>query len=155
MDNRMFETIAKLNVPYILMHIHGRPDTMQKSPIKKDVVAIVRDFFQTSVEKLTEMGVSEIILDPGFGFGKSLECNYALLKNIEKSRINNLPILAGISRKSMITKALNNMPEDALNGTTALNTIALLSGANILRVHDVKEAKQVVKIVEVMKEVDC
>lgn len=154
MDSLMFETIAKLNVPYILMHIHGTPDNMQKSPINKDVVAVVQNFFQTKTDELTSLGVNDIILDPGFGFGKSLECNYELLKNISKIRINNLPVLAGISRKSMINKVLNTLPTEALNGTTTLNTITLLSGANILRVHDVKEAKEVVKIVEFIKNLD-
>lgn len=155
MDTNMFETIARLNVPYILMHIHGTPQTMMDLPIEANIVHVVKNFFQKAVNELTELGVDNIILDPGFGFGKTTECNYVLLKNLEKIRIDKLPILAGISRKSMITKVLNNVPKDALNGTTVLNSLALFSGANILRVHDVEEAKQVVKIVEFMKEIEC
>ena len=151
MDNSMFKTIAKLKVPYILMHIHGTPDTMQKSPISDSIISIVKSFFQSKTEELSKLGVRDIILDPGFGFGKSLECNYKLLSHINETRISNLPLLAGVSRKSMINKVLNTIPEDALTGTTTLNTIALLSGANILRVHDIEEAKQVAKIVEFMK----
>ncbi|MBC8321203.1 MAG: dihydropteroate synthase [Bacteroidetes bacterium] len=151
MDKLMFETIARLKVPYILMHINGTPLTMQKSPVTDNITSVVKNFFQTSVEKLTQLGVSEIIIDPGFGFGKSLECNYTLLKKMNDIRINNLPILAGISRKSMINKLLNTLPQNAINGTTSLNTIALLSGANILRVHDVEEAKQVVIIIDFMQ----
>lgn len=151
MDSSMFETIAKLNVPYILMHIHGTPDSMQKSPINKDVVAVVKDFFKTKTDELKSLGVNDIILDPGFGFGKSLECNYELLRNIVDIRIDNYPVLVGISRKSMINKVLDILPTEALNGTTAMNTIALMSGANILRVHDVKEAREVVKILEFMR----
>jgi len=148
MDDYMFDTIAMLNVPYILMHIHGTPQTMQKQPITNNVIDIVKSFFQNAVTKLSALGVEDIILDPGFGFGKSLESNYTLLKNMGKVRINNLPILAGISRKSMINKVLNTTPNQALNGTTVLNTIALLNGANILRVHDAKEAKEVVKLLD-------
>jgi len=155
MDNRMFETIAMLKVPYILMHIQGTPKTMQEDPITENIIDIVKSFFQNAVIKLNKLGVEDIILDPGFGFGKSLECNYILLKNMEKVRINNLPILAGISRKSMINKVLNTKPSEALNGTTALNTIALLHDANILRVHDAKEAKEVVDIVEFFRNIEC
>ncbi len=151
MDADMFATIAKLKVPYILMHIHGTPQTMMDSPIEANIVHVVKNFFLKAVKKLSELGVDDIILDPGFGFGKTLESNYSLLNNLENTRINNLPLLAGISRKSMITKVLNNMPEEALIGTTTLNTIALLSGANILRVHDVEEAKQVAKIIMFME----
>lgn len=154
LDKNMFETIAKLNVPYVLMHIHGTPQTMMDSPITTSIVSVVRNFFQKAIEELTELGATEIILDPGFGFGKTLECNYILLKNMENIRIDKLPILAGISRKSLITKVLNTVPKDSLIGTTTLNSIALQSGANILRVHDVEEAKQVVKIVEFMKNVN-
>ena len=155
MDNRMFETIAKLKVPYILMHIQGTPQTMQKHPIIENIIDTVKRFFQDAVFKLNKLGVEDIILDPGFGFGKSLECNYSILNNMGKIRINNLPILTGISRKSMINKVLNTKPDEALNGTTALNTIALLQGANILRVHDAKEAKEVIDIVEFIKGVEC
>ena len=153
MDSQMFETIAALKIPYILMHIHGTPQTMQNYPIEKNVVNIVNRFFEDSVTKLLELGVENIILDPGFGFGKSLESNYELLANLKKFITFNLPILAGVSRKSMINKVLNTSPSEALNGTTSLNTIALQQGANILRVHDVKEAKEVIDIVGFMNKV--
>jgi len=155
MDTRMFDTIAMLKVPYILMHIHGTPQTMQNSPITKDVITVVRNFFEAAVTKLNKLGVEDIILDPGFGFGKSLESNYSLLKNMEDIRVSNLPILAGVSRKSMISQVLNTTAQEALNGTTILNTIALFHGANILRVHDVKEAKEAIGIVEFMRNVEC
>ncbi len=152
MDSNMFATIAKLKVPYILMHIHGTPQTMMDSPIEGNIVSTVKTFFQEAIDELIELGVDDIILDPGFGFGKTLKCNYTLLSDLEKIRINKLPILAGLSRKSMITKLLGNTPKDALNGTTALHTIALSSGANILRVHDVEEAKQVVEIIKFIED---
>lgn len=148
MDKLMFETISKHNVPYILMHIHGTPQTMQDSPIDSQVVDRVSEFFTNQLLKLNSLGVTDVILDPGFGFGKTLESNYQLLKGMENTRINNLPILAGISRKSMINKVLGTDPEDALNGTTSLNTIALLHGANLLRVHDVREANECIKLVD-------
>ncbi len=150
MDSKMFETIAKLKVPYILMHIEGTPQTMQNQPITHNIIDIVRNFFKTAVSKLNDLGADDIILDPGFGFGKSLESNYTLLRNMEKIRVNNLPILAGISRKSMINKVLNTTPKQALNGTTVLNTVALLNGANILRVHDAKEAKEVITLMKLV-----
>lgn len=150
MDENMFQTIGKRNTPYILMHIHGTPQSMQQSPIENNIVSKVCDFFVSQTQKAEKLGATNLILDPGFGFGKSLESNYQLLRDMDKVRINNLPILAGISRKSMINKVLNTKAEEALNGTTSLNTIALLSGANILRVHDVKEAKQVVSIFNFM-----
>lgn len=147
MDEQMFTTIAKLKVPYILMHIHGTPETMQHSPISENVVGEVVQFFQTSTDKLNKLGVDNVILDPGFGFGKTLNSNYTLLRNIDNIRINNLPILAGVSRKSMISRVLELTPDMALNGTTVLNTIALLNGANILRVHDVEEAKECIRLI--------
>lgn len=147
MDANMFATIAKLKVPYILMHIHGTPQTMMSLPIDANIVSIVKNFFQIAVEKLSVLGVNNIILDPGFGFGKTLESNYELLNGLKNVRVDNLPILAGISRKSMITKVLNNKPEDTLIGTTVLNTVALLNGANILRVHDVQQAVECAKLI--------
>lgn len=151
MDNNMYNVIAKYNVPYVLMHIQGSPETMQQSPITTNILNTVRSYFVDRVTKLKDLGASNIILDPGFGFGKSLESNYQLLKYMEEIRIDSLPILAGISRKSMINKVLNILPGDALTGTITLNTIALQNGANILRVHDVKEAKETIDIVEFMK----
>lgn len=129
------------------MHIQGTPETMQKNPFYKNVIAEVMDYFSEKIDMLHLLGINDIIIDPGFGFGKTIEYNYSLLAHLELFRIFELPILCGLSRKSMVGKVLNISSEDALNGTTALNTIALLKGANILRVHDVKEAVEVVKIV--------
>jgi dihydropteroate synthase len=148
-DDKMFQTIADLEVPYVLMHIKGTPKNMQNDPQYVDVVQEVKYFFKKQLRKLKNIGVTDnIILDPGFGFGKTLENNYELLKDLSSFTDMGCPILAGISRKSMINKVLNKTPDEALNGTTALNTIALLNGANILRVHDVKEAVEVVRLVE-------
>ena len=154
-DTNMFETIAGLRVPYVLMHIAGNPETMQQDPINHGIIKKVRNFFEERVSRLFDLGVSDIILDPGFGFGKSLECNYSILKNMEEIAIYDLPLLAGISRKSMINKVLGIEPAEALNGTTALNMLALQHDAKILRVHDVKEAKEVVKLYELYKQVEC
>jgi dihydropteroate synthase len=151
MDNCMFETIAKLQVPYILMHIQGTPETMQANPQYKNVVEEMYDFFKERLIVLKELGVEKIILDPGFGFGKTVEHNYQLLKNLDKFQSLNCPILTGFSRKSMINKLLNITPKDALNGTSILNTIALEKEAKILRVHDIKQAKEVVKIYNFLK----
>ncbi len=146
MDRNMFQAMAMLKVPYILMHMHGTPQDMQTDPVAENITAEVRIFFQNKVRELREAGVEDIILDPGFGFGKTLECNYRLLSAMEDTRIDNLPLLAGVSRKSMINKVLHTLPEDALNGTTVINTLALLNGADILRVHDVKEARQAIEL---------
>lgn len=153
MDDMMFSTIAKLNVPYILMHIQGTPQTMQQNPHYENVTEDVFAFFTSKLKELKELGVSKVILDPGFGFGKTLEHNYQLLENLEKFNSIGLPVLVGFSRKSMICKLLKIKPEEALNGTSVLNTIALEKGAKILRVHDVKEAKEAVMIVEYFKKV--
>jgi dihydropteroate synthase len=142
LDENMFTIIAKLQVPYILMHIQGTPQTMQKNPQYKNVTDEVFSFFDNQLKTLNKMGIKKIIIDPGFGFGKTVEHNYQLLKNFNKLLSFNSPLLAGLSRKSMINKLLNIKPENALNGTTILNTIALEKGAKILRVHDVKEAKE-------------
>ena len=147
-DSKMFETIKELDVPYIMMHIKGEPENMQKSPDYEDVTIDVLKYFSEKIAKLKFLGVNDIIIDVGFGFGKSVEHNYQLLNDLGKFKIFGLPILAGISRKSMINKVLNISPKDALNGTTVLNTIALLNGADILRVHDVKEAVECRRIVE-------
>lgn len=150
MDAGMFDFVAKAKVPYIMMHIQGTPQTMQKNPVYKDIVKEVRQFFAERISRLNESGFDNIILDPGFGFGKTLAHNYELLNGMEKVQELGYPILVGISRKSMIYKLLGGTPEDALNGTTALNTIALMKGTNILRVHDVKAAVEVVKIYTAM-----
>lgn len=152
-DNKMFETIAALNVPYILMHIKGTPKTMQNNPVYNDIVKEVIDFLLRRIKILTDLGVKDVIVDPGFGFGKSLEDNYVLLNNLEKFCITETPLLVGLSRKSMINKVLDISPADALNGTTVLNTISLLKGVDILRVHDVKEAVEAVKLVATLKNV--
>ena len=151
LDSNMFETVAQLNVPYILMHIQGNPQTMQENPMYTDVVKEVHDYFSDNLKKLTTLGATKVILDPGFGFGKTVEHNYQLLQNLEKLQAFGLPVLAGLSRKSMINKLLNINSKDALNGTTILNAIALQKGAKLLRVHDVKEALEVVRILEKMK----
>lgn len=153
-DEKMYDTVAGLGIPYVLMHIAGKPETMQDDPISHKAVEHILYFFRQKVRKLNEAGVHDIILDPGFGFGKTLECNYSLLHRLEELRIDDLPLLAGISRKSMINKVIGTKPSDALNGTTVLHTLALLNGANILRVHDVKEAVQAVGIVEYYKNSD-
>ena len=148
MDNRMFETVAKLNVPYVLTHIKGTPQDMQDEPHYDDLIREVFLYFSEKINRLHDMGLNDIILDPGFGFGKTLAHNYELMSNLQMFREFEVPILVGISRKSMIYKLLDTTPQEALNGKTALNTIALLKGANILRVHDVKAAAEVVAIVE-------
>lgn len=147
MDAAMFSVIAKNNTPYVLMHIQGNPENMQQAPSYKNVVEEVDAFFTKQIEKLHQLGATKIILDPGFGFGKNIAHNYALLKQLSIFKKHQLPILVGVSRKSMINKVLNIKAADALNGTTVLNTIALLNGASILRVHDVKEAVEAVKLV--------
>jgi dihydropteroate synthase len=152
-DKKMFHAISELQVPYVIMHIQGTPSTMQKDPVYKNVVQEVISYFSEKVEILEKLGVNDIIIDPGFGFGKTVEHNYELLKNLEYFSFFELPLMAGISRKSMINKLLRTKPENALNGTTALNTIALMKGVNILRVHDVKEAVETVTIFRKMNEV--
>jgi dihydropteroate synthase len=150
-DAEMLKTVVKHNAPLILMHMQGLPSTMQQNPQYDDVVNEVFLFFEERVLVCRKAGVQQLILDVGFGFGKTVQHNYALLKNLEKFRKFELPLLAGLSRKSMICKVLNVEPEDALNGTTVLHTLALLNGADILRVHDAKEARQVKEIMKVYK----
>jgi dihydropteroate synthase len=145
-DDQMFETVAELNVPYILMHMQGKPEDMQQDPDYQDVTKNVLDFFIEKIRELRALGVKDIILDPGFGFGKTIQHNYQLLQNFAIFKILDLSLLAGISRKSMIYKVLDSTPEEALNGTTVLNTLALERGAKILRVHDVKEAKETITL---------
>lgn len=150
-DKNMFTTVAELNVPYILMHMQGRPADMQDSPTYADVVEDIVLYLSRKVMELRQLGVKDIIIDPGFGFGKTLEQNYALLNRLEAFDVFELPLLVGISRKSMIYKLLNKTPHESLNGTTVLNTLALTKGASILRVHDVKEAVECVTIFEALK----
>ncbi len=146
MDDKMISTIAALHVPYICMHMQGRPETMQIAPTYGNVTQDVIAFFKEKIATLNEAGIKEIIIDPGFGFGKTIEHNYQLMHELEQFHQLELPLLVGISRKSMIYKLLGITPEDALNGTSMLNTVALMHGAHILRVHDVKAAKEVVKL---------
>ena len=150
-DSDMFNTVAELNIPYILMHIKGTPKTMQENPTYTNVVEEVKEYFKTKITNLNQLGLTNIILDLGFGFGKTVDHNYQLLNALDEFHSFNLPILTGISRKSMINKVLDISPQEALNGTTVLNTIALMKGTNILRVHDVKEAKEAVILVERLK----
>jgi dihydropteroate synthase len=147
MDDEMFEIIAKMQVPYILMHIQGTPETMQQKPVYHNVTKEVINFLAEKISKLRLMGVNDIIIDPGFGFGKTPEHNFQLLRNLPLFKFISYPILIGISRKSMICRTLKSSPAEALNGTTVLNTIALLNKANILRVHDVKEARECLTLV--------
>lgn len=151
MDKEMFPTIARLGIPYIIMHMKGTPQDMQTHPQYDNLLKEVFYYFSEKVQKLRDLGVKDIILDPGFGFGKTLEHNYELMHHLEEFRLFELPLLVGVSRKSMIYKLLDISPEEALNGTTVLNTVALQKGAHILRVHDVKAAVEAVKIVEKMK----
>ena len=152
MDENMFTAIAKLQVPYIIMHMQGTPQNMQKKPIYKDVVSDLLYYFSKKIAELHELSVNDIITDVGFGFGKSISHNYQLLKHLEQFKNLETPILAGLSRKGMLYKPLNITAESALNATTSANTVALLNGASILRVHDVKEAIEAVKIVELLKQ---
>jgi len=146
LDTKMFETIGKLKVPYILSHIQGTPGTMQDNPQYEDIIKEIGNYFSERVKRLTKFGVEDIIVDPGFGFGKNLDHNYELLNRLDSFKVFQLPVMVGLSRKSMIWKALEITPETALNGTTVANTLALMGGADILRVHDVKEAVEVVKM---------
>lgn len=152
MDRQMFRTVARLGVPYILMHMQGTPDTMQQAPHYDNLRREVMLYFAERIDRLCQMGAKDIIVDPGFGFGKTLEHNYELFHHLDDFNLFNLPLLVGISRKSMIYKLLDGTPQTSLNGTTVLNTIALMKGAHILRVHDVKEAVEAKRIVMEMKE---
>ncbi len=146
LDEQMFDEVAKAHVPYILMHMRGTPQDMQQFTVYEDVTKEVALYFSKRIALAIEKGIKDIIIDPGFGFAKTLDQNYELMKNLSFLKNLNFPILSGISRKSMIYKYLEISPEDALNGTTALNMFSLINGANILRVHDVKEAVECVKL---------
>ena len=152
MDENMFQTVADLQVPYILMHMLGTPQNMQQNPVYEDVTIDIITFFSKQIYKLHQLKVNDIIIDVGFGFGKTIENNYELLSNLSLFKQLDVPILAGISRKSMLYKPLEITAKEALNATTVANTIALLNGASILRVHDVKEAVEAIKIVKLLKE---
>ena len=148
MDALMFKTIAQLQVPYILMHMQGTPQTMKHLPSYEHIPTDLIQFFSEKIDELRRLQINDVIIDVGFGFGKTVLHNFQLLKELHHFQTFNLPLLAGVSRKSMLYKTLNIHPNDALNATTSANTIALLHGANILRVHDVKEAVECIKIVE-------
>lgn len=148
MDANMLSTVASLGVPFIAMHMQGTPDTMQDKPTYENVATEVVDYFIQKTTACKEAGINDLIIDPGFGFGKTITHNFQLLKQLEVLQIFHVPVLAGLSRKSTIWKTLQITPEEALNGTTVLNTIALTKGAAILRVHDVKEAVEAVKLYE-------
>lgn len=153
-NENIFKVVADYDCPYVLMHMQGLPGNMQDHPAYNDLVGQVNQFFTTQIEKLRAHGVRQIVLDPGFGFGKTLEHNFELLKQLNQfSQLHQLPVLAGISRKSMINKVLGTKPDEALNGTTALHMIALLNGASILRVHDVMEAHQTILLFEKYKSI--
>lgn len=142
LDDQMIPTVAKLQVPYVMMHMKGTPKTMQSQTHYDDILQEIIFYFSEKIAQARALGLNDLIIDPGFGFSKDLDQNYFLLKNMEVLENLNMPILAGVSRKSMIYKALDITSEDALNGTSIINTVALMNGANILRVHDVKEAKE-------------
>ena len=146
LDNNMFDTVAALKVPYILMHMKGSPENMKEMASYENMILEIYQYFQSKISALQNRGVKDIILDPGFGFAKNIKQNYVLLKNLNIFKNLHLPILAGLSRKSMIYKSLGITAEESLNGTTALNMISLINGASILRVHDVKEAVQTIQL---------
>ena len=152
MDKDMIATVATLNVPYVLMHMQGTPQTMQQSPQYENVTLDVLDFFVAKIEELNKSGINSIVIDPGFGFGKTIEHNFELLRNLAAFKIVNHPVLLGISRKSTIYRTLGVSAAEALNGTTVLNTIGVMNGAAIIRVHDVKEAEEIIKLVTALNE---
>lgn len=147
LDKKMFKTVAKTRLPYCMMHMQGTPENMQTAPKYKNVLKEVRNYLKQKMESAQEAGIKQVIIDPGFGFGKSLEHNYELLNSLELFQKLKAPILVGVSRKGMIQKVIEQSAEDSLNGTSVVNTIALIKGACILRVHDVKEAMEAIKIV--------
>ena len=150
-DVHMFETIGKLGVPYILMHMLGNPLQMQSAPVYEDVVRDISLFFTDRIKKLIKAGVKDVIIDPGFGFGKTLAHNYELINRLDAFKVFQVPVMVGVSRKAMIYRLLESKPEDALNGTTVINTLALMGGTDILRVHDVKEAVETVRIFNMLR----
>jgi dihydropteroate synthase len=151
LDDKMFDVVADYNVPYIMMHMRGNPQTMQSLTQYDDIVKEMLFYFSEKVKKARSLGINDLILDPGFGFAKTTDQNYEVLQKMELFNLLELPILAGVSRKSMVYKTLNNTAQEALNGTTVLNTIAVTKGAKILRVHDVKEAMECITLFEKLK----
>lgn len=150
MDPLMLEKVAHMKVPFVCMHMQGTPDTMQKNPTYQKIAEDIEAFFTKKIELLTSKGISQTIIDPGFGFGKTIEHNYQLMRDLDRFTSFKKPLLVGVSRKSMIYKLLNITPEESLNGTNALNMYALMKGAHILRVHDVKPAKEIIAIFQQM-----
>lgn len=151
LDAKMMETVGKLGVPYIMMHMQGTPKTMQQSPLYEDVTKELLYYFSAKIAEAKSHKINDLIIDPGFGFGKTIAHNYTILKQLELFQMLNFPVLAGVSRKSMIYKVLETSAQEALNGTSVLHTIALQHGASILRVHDVKEAMECVKLVRMLR----
>ncbi|MEY4930918.1 MAG: dihydropteroate synthase [Bacteroidota bacterium] len=151
LDQEMFQTVADLHVPYVIMHMRGTPQTMTQLTQYDHLIKEVIDYFHQILHQLNQLGVNDVLVDPGFGFAKTIDQNFELLNGLEQFHILDKPMLIGLSRKSMIWKTLNTTPEFALNGTTSLNTVALLKGAAILRVHDVKEAKETIQLLSKMK----
>jgi dihydropteroate synthase len=154
MDKNMFETVADLQIPYIIMHMRGSPRIMQTQTHYEDIIREIIGYFAVKISQLKLLGLNDIAIDPGFGFSKTTEQNFFLLDHLDSFRIFELPIMVGISRKSMIYKTIRSGPSDSLNGTTVLNTVALLKGANILRVHDVKEAVQTITLINKLRKAD-
>jgi len=152
LDDDMFATVAKHQVPYIMMHMKGTPQSMQQEASYDNLINDLRFYFSEKIQKTTSQKINDIIIDPGFGFAKTTAQNYTLLNHLDMFQTFGVPILIGLSRKSMVYKILESSPQEALNGTTALHTVALLKGANIIRAHDVKEASECVKLVEALKE---
>ena len=150
-DPEMIETVGRFSAPYVLMHINGQPKEMQKDPAYKNVVQEVMYYFSEKIQQAYSKGINDVIIDPGFGFGKTLQHNYELIKNLELFQTLDQPLLVGVSRKSMIYKKLETTPDQALNGTTVLHTAAIIKGANILRVHDVKEAKECIELLQALQ----
>lgn len=149
-DSNMFATVAKLGVPYCMMHLQGKPETMQSAPSYSNVTKEIIQFFAQQLQTLRTLGAKDVLIDPGFGFGKTVDHNYQLLRELKQFEVLDCPVLVGVSRKSMINRVLGTKPETALNGTTSAHTVALLNGASILRVHDVREALQAIKIVQAL-----
>jgi dihydropteroate synthase len=150
-ESGMIETVARLKVPYIIMHMKGTPQTMQDNPVYSDVLAEVTYFFEKQITEARSYGINSIIIDPGFGFGKTIDHNYRLLASLDSFHSLGVPVMAGVSRKSMINRVLGTGPREALNGTTVLQTLALMNGADIIRTHDVHEAIQTIKLVGILK----
>jgi dihydropteroate synthase len=157
MDRNMFETIADLRIPYIIMHMRGSPLVMQKQTNYNDILAEMIDYFSLRIDKLKSMGVNDLIIDPGFGFSKTIDQNFFILKNLNTFSLFELPLMTGVSRKSMIYRTLGTDSDGSLNGTIVLNTVALLNGADIIRVHDVQAAVQAITLLEKLKarEISC